>query len=104
MGVHIELLYHAMRNRLDAAPFEDPLAHDELLYEFHEAGLWTPDEIHEAVAEYGRRTHMGSWRDLPQKGQDVVIAAIMADRFQQERRGMWGRLRMRNTYPSWEAR
>ena len=63
---------------------------DSLVYEFHKANIWTPEEIHETMVM------SPLMRDfplvLPQGAQETLVRVVMDDRFQQERRGMWGRM------------
>jgi len=63
---------------------------ENLIWKFHEAGMWTPDEIHETLA-VSPLMH-GEFLGLPQSGQAVVIQAVMDHRFELERRGMGERM------------
>ena len=59
---------------------------DALVLEFHKAGLWTPDEIHETVAS---SPLMREFPNRPQTEMDASVRAALDYRFHQERRGTW---------------
>ena len=64
---------------------------DALVLEFHKAGLWTPDEIHETVV---LSPLMREFPFCSQVEMDASVRAALDYRFHQERRGTWGRAMM----------
>lgn len=68
------------------------LTDEQLIYQFHAAGMWTPEEIEETMLVYARSTYMAPLMNVPPEQLEYIINGVMLDRFQQERRGMWGRV------------
>ena len=69
----------------------------ELIYEFHRAGMWTPDEIAETRAHYAHLFRgvgvmsMPEYADVLAREREGLVREVMYQRFEMERRGLWGR-------------